>query len=111
MSRLSEAPKRAHKRARMGRLCPEPKPKPLVHARALIALIQEQCPDLIGAYLPHRDLDGAYAELCAKEGSVTGARWTAIARQLKAMKIQKRSMKRNGERFRAAYRIPKVWDG
>jgi hypothetical protein len=104
---LSEAPKRAHKGVRIGRLYPERRSKPLVHAQALIAFVQVQCPELIGAYVPHRDLDGAYGELCAKEGWKRCS-WTAIARQLTAMKIKKRALKRNGERFRAAYRIPKV---
>ena len=104
---LSEVPKRAPKRARIGRLYPERKPRPLIHARALIASIQEQCPELIGAYVPHQDLDKAYEELCHKEGWAPCS-WTAIARQLKAMRIEKRTLKRNGERFRAAYRIPRA---
>jgi len=104
---LSEVRKPATKRVRIGRLYPEPKPKPLIHARALLASIQEQCPELIGSYVPHADLDKAYGELCASE-DWTRCNWPAIARQLRAMKIEKRGLKRNGERFRAAYRIPKA---
>ena len=104
---LSEAPKRVPKRARIGRLYLERKPKPLIHARALVKCIQEQCPELIGTYVPDQDLEKAYVELCAKEGWEPCG-WIAIARQLKGMKVEKRTIKRNGERFRAAYRIPKV---
>jgi hypothetical protein len=104
---LSEAPKLCRKRVRIGRLYPETKPKALVHARALMRLIQRECPELIGAYVPDHDLDRSYEELCASEGWPR-CNWVAIARQLKVMKIDKKVLKRNGERFRAAYRIPRA---
>ena len=100
------ASKRRRKRAvQVGRLYPTRPPEPRRHAKALLEFIQDECPHLIGKYVPHVDLDGAYREFCEREGW-TARHWTAIARQLGEI-TDKKTLTRNGERFRAAYRIPK----
>ena len=98
------APKRRPKPVRVGRLYPEKASEPQMHAKALLAFIQEECPQLIGAYVPCSDLARSYEELAAVEGwSARG--WTAIARHL-GMLTSKKYLKRAGKRF-TAYRIPK----
>jgi hypothetical protein len=64
----AETPNRRRKPVRVGRLYPERQPEPLAHAWALLRSIQVECPQLIGTYVPHVDLDKAYKELCGKRG-------------------------------------------
>ena len=98
-------PKRRAKPVRIARLYPEPASEPLRHARALIDLIQEECPDFVGLYVPRLDLERTYRELCATK-SWQPHHWTAIARQLGAV-TKKQEVKRSGTRF-VAYQIPQV---
>ena len=81
----------------------EPEPEPKQHARALLQLIQDECPEKIGKFIPHTHLDRTYRELCQHEGWEP-RNWVAIARPLSAL-TRKRLLKRNGTRF-VAYRIP-----
>lgn len=92
------------KSVRVCRLYPEPASQAAIHARALIALIQEECPQHIGGYVPRPDLETCYRELCAREGWKP-RHWTAIARQLSEL-TDKKSVRHRGQRF-IGYRIPK----
>ena len=103
-SAQTDAPKRRPRPVRVGRLYPEKLTEPQKHANALLAFIQEECPQLIGTYVPCSDLTRSYEELAASEGW-TARGWTSIARQL-GRKTPKKSVKRAGKRF-TAYRIPR----
>ena len=67
-STQSAAPKRRPQRIRVGRLYPEKLSEPQMHSRALLAFIQEECPQLVGTYVPCSDLARSYEELAATEG-------------------------------------------
>ena len=100
----TDVPKRRPRPVRVGRLYPEKLSEPQMHAKALLAFIQEECPQLIGTYVPCSDLAKSYEEFAASEGWHSRG-WTSIARQLGSM-TSKKSIKRTGRRF-TAYRIPK----
>jgi hypothetical protein len=51
-------PKRGQNRVRVCRLYPKPPSQPLIHARALLALVREECPQYVGGYIPRPDLEG-----------------------------------------------------
>ena len=95
--------KRRAKGVRIARLYPERPTEVLLHSRALMELIRQECPDFVGRYIPKLDLERTYGELCAAEGWKP-RHWTALARQLGRM-TKKRQVKRAGARF-IAYRIP-----
>jgi hypothetical protein len=96
-------PKPRRKPVRVVGLYLEREPDPLRHARALLVLIQVECPEKVGSFIPRSHLDRAYRELCVHEGwKALG--WTAIARALGTLTC-KRLLKRNGVRF-VAYRLP-----
>jgi hypothetical protein len=61
-------PKRRVRRVPIARLYPERPLEPLLHARALIEIVREECPDFVGRYIPKSDLERTYHELCAAEG-------------------------------------------
>ena len=103
-STQTDVPKRRPRPVRVGRLYPEKLSEPQLHAKALVAFIQEECPQLTGTYVPCSDLARSYEELAAAEGW-RALGWTAIARQLGSM-TNKKSVKRGGKRF-TAYRIPR----
>jgi hypothetical protein len=92
------------KAVRVCRLYPEPPSQAAIHAQALIALIQEECPQHIGGYVPRPDMESCYRELCMREGWKV-RHWTAIARQLGEL-TDKKSVRHRGQRF-IGYRIPK----
>jgi hypothetical protein len=96
--------KRRQKRVRVCRLYPESPSEPLIHARALLALVQVECPQYVGGYVPRPDLEGCYRELCEREGWKP-RHWTAIARQLGEI-TSKKTVRHRGERF-VGYRIPR----
>ena len=96
-------PKRRPKPVQIARLYPQRPSEPLRHARALIALIREECPEIVGLYVPKSDLERTYRELCAAK-SWEAHHWTAVARQLQDL-TKKRDVKRGGIRF-VAYQIP-----
>lgn len=78
-----------------------------VHARALLAFIQDQTPQFIGKFVPQADLEKFYIEVCCTEGWVQCG-WIAIAKALKPLTGgRKIYARRGGRRFRV-YRIPKV---
>jgi len=81
----------------------EQPPEAKCHARALLKLIQDECPEKTGKFIPHRHLARAYRELCEQEAWKALTR-TAIARALGTM-TRKKLLKRNGVRF-VAYRVP-----
>lgn len=103
---LKPCRKRRSKRVQVCRLYPKPPPKTQVHARALLAFIQEECPQFIGGYVPRPDLERFYRrDLCAREGWEP-FHWTGIARQLGEI-THKKPVRDAGERF-VGYRIPKA---
>ena len=103
-STQTDVPKRRPRLVRVGRLYPEKLSEPQMHAKALLAFIQEECPQLIGTYVPCSDLTKSYEEFAATEGWTTRG-WTSVARQMGSM-TNKKSVKRSGRRF-TAYRIPR----
>lgn len=97
--------KRRQKRVRVCRLYPQMPSPALIHARALIAFIQEQCPDYIGGYVPRPDLERFYRrDLCYREGW-SPRHWTAIARQLGEL-TDRKSVRDGGQRF-IGYCVPR----
>jgi len=101
--RRKAVPKSRRKPVQIARLYPQRPPEPLRQARALIDLIREECPEIVGLYVPKSDLERTYRELCAAKSWQTH-HWTAIARQLGSV-TKKRELKRSGTRF-VAYQIP-----
>ena len=100
-----DGPKRRPKPVRICRLYVTTPSEPLVHAEALLAFIQEECPNFVGGYVPRLDLERFYRQdLCNLKGW-TPRNWTAIARQLGKL-TQKKIARERGERF-TAYRIPR----
>ena len=81
----------------------EREPEPKRHAKALLELIQDECLEKVGSFIPRCHLDRAYRELCDHEGW-KALSWTAIARGLGRLTCKK-LLKRNGARF-MAYRLP-----
>ncbi len=77
----SVARKRCRKRVRVEGLYLEREPKPQLHAQALLKLIQDECPEKVGSFIPCSHLDRAYRELCTQEGW-KALSWLAIARAL-----------------------------
>ena len=98
----SVARKRCRKRVRVEGLYLEREPKPQLHAQALLKLIQDECPEKVGSFIPCSHLDRAYRELCTQEGW-KALSWLAIARALGKL-TRRRLLKRNGARF-VAYRL------
>ena len=94
--------KRRRKRVRVEGLYLEREPKPKLHARALLKLIQDECPEKVGSFIPRSHLERAYRELCDHEGW-TALSWIAIARALGKLTCRK-LLRRNGVRF-VAYRV------
>ena len=102
----TEGLKRRPKPVRICRLYVTSPSEPLVHARALLAFIQEECPNFVGGYVPRLDLERFYRQdLCNLRGW-TPRNWTAIARQLGTI-TQKKVTRERGDRF-TAYRIPRI---
>ena len=97
--------KRRRKPVRVEALFLEPDPEPLVHARALIQLIQTECPEKIGGYIPRAHLESAYKQMCA-QNDWKPRHWSAIGRRLNRL-TDRRRLKRNGRQF-CAYRIPRA---
>ena len=96
------ARKRRRKRVRVEGLYLEREREPKLHALALLRLIQEECPEKVGSFIPCSHLERAYRELCDHEGW-KALSWTAIARALGTL-TRRRLLKRNGMRF-VAYRL------
>jgi uncharacterized protein (DUF4415 family) len=101
------SPKRRGKRVQVEGLFLEAEPEPLVHAKALLWLIQTQCPEKMGKYVPQSHLARTYQQMCA-QNDWKPRHWTAIGRRL-ARLTDRRTVKRDRKRFRA-YRIPKHQD-
>ena len=89
--------KRRRKRVRVEGLYLEREPEPKLHALALLELIQDECPEKVGSFIPRSHLDRAYRELCDHEGW-KALSWTAIARALGTL-TSKKLLKRNGVRL------------
>ncbi len=98
----SVARKRCRRRVRVEGLYLEREPEPTLHAQALLKLIQDECPEKVGSFIPRSHLDRAYRELCAQQGW-KALSWVAIARALGKL-TRRRLLKRNGARF-VAYRL------
>ena len=97
--------KRCQKRIRVCRLYLKPPSPASIHARALLAFIQEECPQYIGGYVPRPDLEKFYrSDVCRGEGWQP-YHWTTIARRLSEI-TDKKSVRDAGDRF-VGYRIPK----
>jgi hypothetical protein len=104
---FSAAPKqnsgrKRRKQVRVEGLYLEREPEPILQARALLQLIQEECPEKVGSFVPRGHLERAYHELCDHEGWKAYS-WMAIARALGTLTCRK-LLKRNGVRF-VAYRV------
>ena len=99
----SVARKRRRKRVRVESLYLERESEPKLHAKALLELIQDECPEKVGSFIPRSHLDRAYRELCV-HGGWKALSWTAIARALGTLTCKK-LLKRGGVRF-VAYRVP-----
>ena len=97
------ARKRRRKKVRVEGLYHEREREPKLHALALLRLIQEECPEKVGSFIPCSHLERAYRELCDHEGW-KALSWTAIARAIGTI-TRKKLLKRNGVRF-VAYRVP-----
>jgi hypothetical protein len=100
-------PKRRRKRVQVEGLFLEPEPEPLMHARAILRLVQTECPDKNGKYVPHSHLERTYRQMCA-QNDWKPMHWTAIGRQLAGL-TDRKIVKRGGKRFRA-YKIPSSKD-
>jgi len=98
----SVARKRCRRRVRVEGLYLEREPAPELHAQALLKLIQDECPEKVGSFIPRSHLDRAYRELCAQQGW-KALSWVAIGRALGKL-TRRRLLKRNGVRF-VAYRL------
>jgi hypothetical protein len=97
--------KRRQKRVRVCRLYPKPQSQASIHARTLLAFIQEECPEYVGGYVPRPDLERFYRrDLCTREGWEPH-HWTAIARHLGEL-TEKKSVRDGGERF-VGYQVPR----
>lgn len=96
-------PKRRSRPTTLSRLYPETPPEPAGHAKILLELIREECPQFVGTYVPSSDLSRFYGELCTRHGW-TRRHWTSIGRELGRL-AERKVVKRSGKRFRA-YRIP-----
>ena len=96
------ARKRRRNRVRVEGLYLEREPEPKLHAQALLRLIQDECPEKVGSFIPRSHLERAYRELCDYEGW-KALNWVAVARALGKLTC-KRLLKRNGVRF-VAYRL------
>jgi hypothetical protein len=96
-------PKRRRKRVQVEGLFLEAEPEPLMHARVLLQLVQTECPEKMGKYVPQSHLERTYRQMCM-QNDWKRRHWTAIGRQLIGL-TDRRIVKRSGKRFRA-YRIP-----
>ena len=97
-------PKRRRRRIQVESLYREVEPEPRRHARALVQLIQIECPHIVGKYVPHLHLERAYDELCERE-RWKPRHWTSLGRHLGDL-THKKVVKRDGKRF-TAYRMPR----
>ena len=103
LARDAVAQKRRRRQVRVEGLYLERDPKPVLHARALMELIQVECPEKVGCFIPRSHLERAYRELCDHEGW-KALSCMAIARALGTLTCRK-LLKRSGVRF-VAYRVP-----
>jgi hypothetical protein len=95
--------KPCRKRVRVEGLYLERESEPILHARSLLKLIRDECPEKVGSFIPRRHLERAYRELCNHQGWHEHS-WMALARALGKL-TRRKLLKRNGVRF-VAYRIP-----
>src|SRR5262245_19955609 len=94
--------RRTRKRISVSPLYPAPEPAARVQARALLALVQAECPEV--KWVLQGDLERMHREICRKE-SRKSCHWNAIGREL-AKLTMRRQVKRLGRRLRA-YKIPR----
>lgn len=78
------------------RLYPETERPAVAHARALMALVREECPEAVGAWLLASDLSRTYSELSKREGWAELS-WCSIGRELGKV-TKRRTLKRQGRR-------------
>ena len=104
-SALIPSPKQRRKRVQVEGLFLEAQPEPLVHAKALLELIQTYAEEKMGKYVPQSHLERTYLQMCA-QNDWEPRHWTAIGRRLGRL-TDRRTVKRDGKRFRA-YRIPRA---
>jgi hypothetical protein len=97
---------RRRQRIEVASLYPTTPEPALVHARTLLAFIQDQSPQFIGKFVPQADLARFYIELCRIEGWVQCG-WIAIAKELKPLTGGRKTYARRGGRRFRVYRIPR----
>ena len=90
------APRPTRTPAPVFRLYPEPERPAVAHARALMELLREQCPEAVGSWLLASDLARTYSELTKREGWAELS-WCVIGRELGRL-TQRRTVKRHGKR-------------
>lgn len=95
--------KRRRTRVQVEGLFLEAEPEPLIHTKALLRLVQTECPEKMGKYVPQSHLERTYRQMCT-QNDWRPKHWTAIGRQLAGL-TDRRIVKRSGKRFRV-YRIP-----
>ena len=95
--------KRLRKRVQVEGLFLEAEPVPLMHAKVLLQLVQIECPEKMGKYVPQSHLERTYRQMCT-QNEWKPRHWAAVGRRLGRL-TERRIVKRDGKRFRA-YRIP-----
>ncbi len=101
------APKRRRKPVELKSLYPrttQREPLRLTHARALLTFIREECPELIGEFVPQSDLEKTYTELCEMK-RWQPFHWAGIGRHL--ADLTDRIICKAGGKARRGYRIPR----
>ena len=83
-------------------------PLRLTRARALLTLVQQECPQLIGQFVWQSELETTYAELCKMKGWQP-FHWTGIGRHLSD--LADRIINKASGKARRAYRIPRLIRG
>lgn len=92
---------RARRPVRVYRLVAEPPRPALVHAKALLAHIEEHTPDAIGQWVLKSDLEIVYRQLAEREGWPR-LHWNRIGAELGKL-TRKRTVKQHGRRHVAYF--------
>ena len=96
--------KRCQKRGRIYHIYPKLPAEAELHARELLASIQQHAPEGRGDYVPQAELERYYErEFCSLRGWKPLS-WVAVARRLRTI-TDKKVLRENGERF-VGYRVP-----
>jgi hypothetical protein len=100
----NSGPDRGRDRARVYHIYPTRPSNAELHARELLASIQQHAPEGRGDYVPQAELERYYNRDLCRERGWEPLHWVAIARRLRSI-TDKRVLRENGERF-VGYRVP-----